>query len=281
MNNLTGNEAKASLSPVLKWAGGKRQLLPVIQRLLPDGFSTYYEPFLGGGALLFALQPAHAAVNDINPELINVYEVIRDNVDELIKKLRGMENTQAAFYEIRAWDRKADYQQMSKIERAARILYLNRTCFNGLYRVNQSGYFNVPFGRYKNPDIVNEDNLKAVSAYLNGNQIELNCGSYKEILTDVKENSFVYLDPPYDPVKDTSFTSYAKDGFTRQDQIELREMCDELNRKGIKFMLSNSSTDSIRQQYAAYKILTVPCRRNINSNGKDRAAVDEVIVTNY
>lgn len=271
------------VTPVLKWVGGKRQLLDTLRPLLPKTISKYCEPFIGGGAMLFDLQPKKALVNDINSDLILVYTVIRDSVDELIHRLEQFENTSEAFYAVRDWDRDRErYEALSDIERAARIIYLNKTCYNGLYRVNNAGEFNSPFGNYKNPNIVNAPVLRAVSAYFNAAEITFSTVDYAELLQNVRRGTFVYLDPPYDPVSDTSsFTGYARGGFTKADQIRLRECCDELNRRGVRFMLSNSATDFIREQYAAYNITIVQAKRAINSVASKRGDVDEVVVRNY
>lgn len=271
------------VTPVLKWVGGKRQLLDTLRPLLPKTINKYCEPFIGGGAMLFDLQPKKALVNDINSDLILVYTVIRDNVDELIQRLEQFENTSKMFYAVRDWDRDRErYYALSDVERAARIIYLNKTCYNGLYRVNNAGEFNSPFGNYKNPNIVNAPVLRAVNAYFNAAEISFSTIDYAELLQTIRRGTFVYLDPPYDPVSDTSsFTGYTRGGFTRDDQIRLRECCDELNRRGVRFMLSNSATDFIREQYAAYNITIVQAKRAINSVATKRGDVDEVVVRNY
>lgn len=271
------------VAPVVKWVGGKRQLLNMLKPLLPKKFTKYYEPFLGGGALFFNLQPNIAYVNDINSDLIRVYNVIRTNVDSLITTLSEYKNEADFFYSIRDLDRDREkYAMLSEVQKAARILYLNKTCFNGLYRVNNAGEFNSPFGNYNNPNIINAPVLRAVSLYLNSATIYLTSTDYTEALKDVSRGAFVYLDPPYDPVSDTSnFTGYSKNGFSREDQIRLRQCCDELTEKGVKFMLSNSSTDFIRKQYANYNIITVQAKRAINSVTSKRGDVDEVVVRNY
>lgn len=276
------------IMPVVKWVGGKRQLLddlfPLLD-MLPKQISSYSycEPFLGGGAFLFRLQPNVAIINDINEDLIQMYEVIRDDVEALITALEKHKNEEEYFYSVRDWDRdKEKYRTLSKVEKAARIIYLNKTCYNGLFRVNNAGEFNTPFGNYKNPNIVNAPTLRAVSQYLNQSNITISCNDYANVLDKIPRNTFVYLDPPYDPVSDTSnFTGYAKGGFTREDQIRLREYCDDLNRRGIKFMLSNSATDFIKEQYSAYNIVIVQAKRAINSNAMRRGQVDEVVVINY
>ena len=270
--------------PFVKWAGGKRQLLGVLSGLMPEGsVKSYCEPFVGGGALLFHLQPSTAYVNDINSELINVYSVIKHSVDELIIELSRFENKQEIFYEVRSWDRdKFKYSSLSNIQRAARIIFLNRTCFNGLYRVNNAGEFNSPFGYYRKPNIVNAPVLKAVSHYLNSAEIHLSSVDYSEVIVNLQKGTFVYLDPPYDPVSDSaSFTGYTRGGFSRNEQARLRECCDDLSRREIKFMLSNSATDFIMDLYSEYNITVVKAKRAVNSAGDKRGDVEEVIVRNY
>ena len=271
------------VSPVLKWVGGKRQLLSAIAPLLPKRITTYCEPFVGGGALLFELQPSTAYVNDINEELIRVYSVIKNDVENLLETLNEYRNEADFYYSVRNWDRDiVRYSLLSDVEKAARIIYLNKTCYNGLFRVNNAGEFNTPFGSYRNPNIVNAPTLRAVSAYLNSATIHLSSRDYTDVLAELPKGTFVYLDPPYDPVSDTSsFTGYAKGGFNRDDQIRLREQCDSLNARGIKFMLSNSSTAFIREQYSAYHITTVQAKRAVNSDSAKRGEIDEVVVRNY
>ncbi|HHY52432.1 MAG TPA: DNA adenine methylase [Clostridiales bacterium] len=271
------------VAPVVKWVGGKRQLLDEITPLLPKPITSYCEPFLGGGAVLFSIQPKNAIVNDINEDLMTVYEVIRDDVESLIASLKKHENTAEYFYAIRDLDRNKDaYRSMSKVERASRLIYLNKTCYNGLFRVNSSGEFNSPFGYYKNPNIVNEPVLRAVSKYFNSNNIIFCCEDFAETLNRVKKGSFVYLDPPYDPVSDTAnFTGYNKGGFDRNEQIRLKQCCDELTKRGVKFLLSNSATEFIRDLYKDYYITIVQAKRAINSNASRRGAIEEVLITNY
>ncbi len=271
------------VAPVLKWVGGKRQLIETFSPLLPKRITSYCEPFVGGGALLFHLQPNTAYVNDINKDLIGVYAVIKQNVDGLIEELKKHKNEADYFYSVRNWDRdKEKYQSLSDVEKAARILYLNKTCYNGLYRVNNAGEFNSPYGYYRNPNIVNAPVLRAVSAYFNAADIHFSSIDYSEVLSSIKKGTFVYIDPPYDPVSETaSFTGYAKGGFSKNEQIRLRQCCDELNRRGIKFMLSNSATPFVMEQYAGYNITVVQAKRAVNSVGSKRGGVDEVVVRNY
>lgn len=272
------------VAPFLKWVGGKRQIMNSLVDLLPLDINklNYIEPFVGGGALLFHLQPKVATINDFNSELINVYDVIKSNLEELITDLQKHKNEAEYFYILRGLDRTDEFQKLSNIQRASRIIFLNKTCFNGLYRVNNSGEFNAPFGRYKNPNIVNAPTLRAVNKYLNSNKINLMTGDYAEVLNNIPKNSFVYLDPPYHPLTEgSSFTGYVQGGWNIYDQIRLREVCDELNKKGVKFLLSNSSTDFIKEQYSAYEINIVKANRSINSNGEKRGEVEEVLIRNY
>lgn len=271
------------VAPVVKWVGGKRQLIDDLTPLFPKKITAYCEPFVGGGAVLFSLQPKIAYVNDINAELINIYEVIRDDVDALIAALNEHKNEEKYFYSIRDWDRDSEtYLQRSKVQRAARIIYLNKTCYNGLFRVNNAGEFNSPYGHYKKPNIVSAPTLRAVSNYFQSTQLTFTNTDYAEVLSNVSKGTFVYLDPPYDPVSDTAnFTGYTRGGFDRTEQVRLRECCDELTRRKIKFMLSNSATEFIREQYADYDITPVRAKRAINSNASKRGHVDEVVIRNY
>lgn len=243
---------------------------------------NYVEPFIGGGAILFHLQPQKAIINDFNTELINVYKVIKNDVEALINDLAQHKNDEDYYYHIRALDRNDSFTNISDVQRASRIIYLNKTCYNGLYRVNNSGEFNTPFGRYKNPNIVNEPTLRAVSTYLNSNNISLNSGDYSLVLEDLPKNSFVYFDPPYHPLTESAnFTGYIQGGWDESDQIRLREACDKLTNKGIKFLLSNSCTNFIKEQYQDYNITVVQATRAVNSNAAGRGNVDEVLITNY
>ena len=268
------------VAPFLKWVGGKRQLMPTIVEHLPENIKDYkyIEPFIGGGAVLFNLQPKNAIINDFNEELINVYQVIKNNLDELIIDLKKHKNEADYFYSIRSLDRNSEFKKLTAVKRASRIIFLNKTCFNGLYRVNNAGEFNSPFGRYKNPNIVNEPTLKAVNKFLNNNNIEINSGDYSEILKQADKKCFVYLDPPYHPISESSnFTGYVQGGWNIYDQIDLKTACDELHKRGVKFLLSNSSAEFIKHLYKDYIITIVKANRAINSNGADRGEVDEVL----
>jgi len=271
------------VSPVVKWVGGKRQLLDKILPLIPK-HSTYVEPFVGGAAVLFELQPTKAVINDYNHELINVYNIIKSNPEELIQSLEKHKelNTKDYFYEIRSLDRDPLFDTLTDIEKAARIIYLNKTCFNGLYRVNLSGQFNTPYGKYKNPNIVNASTIRAVSKYFNKGTIKIISGDYKDSLKGLRKGAFVYFDPPYVPIStSSSFTGYTEGGFSLKNQEELKEQCDKLNARGINFLLSNSDCEFIRELYKDYNIITVKAKRNINRNGSDRGEINEVLVMNY
>ena len=270
------------MQPFLKWAGGKRQLLPQIKPYIPAlGESRYFEPFLGAGAMLFNIQPKYAVVNDINPELYNVYKVIADKhlFEELLADLRTHVNESDYFYEIRAWDRSDDYENLSSVKKASRFIFLNKTCFNGLYRVNRKGQFNAPFGKYKNPAIVNEIVLQDVHQYINNHELTFLNGNFKEAVKDAESGDFVYFDPPYDPVSETSsFTGYAQEGFGKSEQLELRDVFQELTERGCKVLLSNSDTPYIREIYEGFQIVTVQANRSINSKGSGRGKINEVLV---
>lgn len=274
-----------NLAPILKWVGGKRQLLHEIMPLIPKKVSMYVEPFVGGGAVLFEYQPKKAIINDLNEELMNVYKVIKESPNELIELLiiHQEKNSKEYFYEIRALDREENYiNNLTNVERAARIIYLNKTCYNGLFRVNSLGQFNTPYGRYKNPNIVNETLIFAMSNYFNNNDIKIMNTDYKDTLLNLDDESFVYFDPPYLPISaSSSFTSYTENGFSLEQQIELKEQCDKLNRHGIKFLLSNSDHPIIRDLYRDYHIKIIKAKRAINSKANKRGEISEVLVYNY
>lgn len=273
-------QLKSETYPIVKWVGGKRQLMFELIKNMPKSYNRYFEPFIGGGALFFELQPEQAYISDMNEELINLYSVVRDNVYELIKDLSKHEVSKEYFLEIRNIDRTEQYTELSDVERASRFIYLNRTCFNGMYRVNSQGQFNVPFGHYKNPRIIDENNLLNCSELLK--KTEIKCADFSEILTKVKKGDLVYFDPPYVPLNETSsFTSYTKDGFDINMQFKLRDVCDELDNKGVKFMLSNSDTKLVNKLYVNYEIKKVFASRQINANADGRGKITEVLVRNY
>lgn len=272
---------KQPLLPAVKWAGGKRKLVGAITDRIPANYQTYIEPFLGGGALLFALQPDKAIVNDLNKELINVYQVIKDSPFKLLELLEfhSQHHSSDHYYKVRSLDRTAEYPTLNNIEKAARFIYLNKTGYNGLYRVNKKGQNNVPFGRYKNPNIANEKNILSLSKYLNESQIEFNTIDYKDVLSKAITGDFVYLDPPYAPLSSTSsFTSYTSEGFDLEKQIELRDQCLELRERNIAFIQSNSYTPLIEELYSDFRIELVTTNRAINSKSSQRGRIHEVLI---
>ena len=273
------------ISPILKWVGGKRQLLKDIKELIPKHITTYVEPFVGGGAVLFDLQPDNAIINDYNEELINVYRVVKEEPEKLLNFLEEHHklNSEDYFYKIRALDRNDNYIDMGYIEKAARIIYLNKTCYNGLFRVNQAGQFNTPYGKYKNPNIINRPTILAMSKYFNEmKSLKIGSGDYANTLKGLRKGTFVYFDPPYLPISSaSSFTGYTDQGFGYEEQERLKKECDKLNKIGIKFMLSNSDHPLIRELYKEYNIITVKANRSINSNANKRGEINEVLVINY
>jgi DNA adenine methylase len=269
-------------APFVKWAGGKGRLLSQLRPLLPSGVEhmRHVEPFVGGGALFFSRRPARALLTDINPALVATYWAIRDDVDGVIEALRGLadRHCRESYYQIR--ERYNEGRHVSVSKRAAMFIYLNKTCFNGLHRVNRKGEFNVPVGSYKNPRILNEDALRAASQALEGAQ--LRCEPFDALVENAKPGDFIYFDPPYEPVSETaSFTSYACDGFSREDQTRLRDVYQALHRRGCKLMLSNSDVPFIRKLYRNFCIDSVAAPRAINCNAKKRGKVSEVLVRNY
>ena len=270
----------------VKWVGGKRQLLRQFRELglyPPEDFNpitnTYYEPFVGGGAVFFDLLPKNAELSDLNNELVTTYNVIKNNVDELIQSLQKHIYDKEYYLKVRA--KKID--DLSDVEVASRFIFLNRTGFNGLYRVNKSGQFNVPFGRYNNPVICDEDNLRRVSNALQ--DVTITHQDYKHVLKTAKSGDFIYLDPPYYPINATSsFTSYTAEGFLEKEQTELRDTFVKLHEKGCFVMLSNSDTPFINELYSGLDGITInkiTAGRSINSKGSGRGKITEVLVTNY
>jgi DNA adenine methylase len=273
------------VKPFLKWVGGKRQLLEDIRPNIPR-FATYYEPFVGAGAVLFDIQPAHAVINDFNEQLIRTYTAIRENVEELIILLEThkAQNSDEYFYAIRELDRDQDaFLRLSNVEIAARFIYMNKTCYNGLYRVNSQGLFNTPYGKYKNPMICDAPVLRAVSNYFNANEVEFHSGDFAAILNTADRHSFVYFDPPYHSEDNTNFTGYQAGGFDESEQTRLRDVYVELTNRGTKCLLSNADTEFIRGLYAdeRFEIIPVMARRAINSDANGRGEVREVLVKNW
>lgn len=268
--------------PFLKWVGGKRQLLPEIHKRFPVKFNKYFELFVGGGAVLFSLENGKIEkhINDYNEELINTYLTIKNDVNSLIRSLSRHKNTPEHYYMTREKDRKSNYNKLTNVQRASRFIYLNKTGYNGLYRVNAKGEANTPFGRYANPKILDKENLLKCSEFLQN--VSISCGDFYDCLDMIKENDFVYLDPPYDPVSKTAnFSSYTKNGFNDDMQKKLKNFCDEVNNKNAYFLLSNSCTPFIVDLYSSYKIDEVRASRAINCKGNGRGKVSEVLVRNY
>lgn len=277
--------------PFLKWVGGKRNLLETIEKNLPNFFNVYFEPFLGGGAVFYHIsnQVDECHLGDINEELINTYTVVKNEVDALIENLKTFKNTQEYFLFVRDWDRiDGYYQRFNSVDRAARFIYLNRTCFNGLYRVNGKGQFNSSYGFYENPKIVDVPTLKGCSFALNSPSVSLSCNSYDNFLTLAKnkvaqgKTVFFYLDPPYVPISESSnFTGYSKENFTLDDHHKLKDFCDQLTESGILWMQSNSSARLVYELYKEYRIREVSAKRKVSGTVQGRSDVTELLITNY
>jgi DNA adenine methylase len=263
-------------SPFLKWVGGKQQLLDAFRPLFPATFKRYFEPFVGGGAVFFDIQPKNAFLSDANEELINCFTMVRDHLDELLDELKKHHNTEEHFYKIR----RLDPSLLSPVVRASRFIYLNRTCYNGLYRVNKQGHFNAPFGRYENPVIRPVEKLRAAHHALQG--VDIRASDFREALQKPKAGDFVYLDPPYDPLGGYSdFRRYHRHFFDKKDHEELAALFRELHSRGCLILLSNSETSFIRSLYEGWHLKSVPAQRRINCDPTGRSGVNELIVTNY
>jgi DNA adenine methylase len=262
--------------PFVKWAGGKRQLLPAIRAGVPELQGRYFEPFVGGGAVFFDLAPQRAILSDANAELINCYVAVRDRVEALIGALRGHVYDKDHYYRVRA----LSPDTLDEVERAARTIYLNKTGFNGLYRVNSKGIFNVPFGRFKNPNICDEPNLRACSARLA--RVAIHRRPFEAVLDDARAGDFVYFDPPYVPLSKTAyFTAYSDLKFDLEDQERLAQVTERLACRGVKVMLSNSDVEWVRKRYARFTMRNVLAPRSVNSLVSARGLVRELLVTSY
>ncbi len=273
--------------PFVKWAGGKRQLIPILNQNLPRSFGTYFEPFLGGGALLFHMLTERngqkCSISDLNSDLVLSYITIRDRIDSLITSLKSHErnyqkDSKSYYYSVR------ESNPRSAIEKTSRLLFLNRTCFNGLYRVNSKGKFNVPLGKYTNPNIVNEDNLRAVSDILQASKVSINCRDFEAVLRDAKKGDLVYFDPPYQPVSNTAnFTSYTNKSFSIDDLNRLAELCKNLDAKGCHVLLSNSDSEDVSELFSKkpWKVSRIQANRSINSDSKKRTGHFELLIKNY
>jgi len=277
----------ASPKPFVKWAGGKRQLIPQIEKHLPEKFSSYFEPFLGGGALLFHLLSENknlkGYVSDLNSDLVLAYVTIRDNLNGLLKSLQKhsdnyFSDSKSYYYSVRESNPK------SQIEKVSRLLFMNRTCFNGLYRVNSKGKFNVPLGRYSNPNIVQEENLRSVNQFLNHNKIIIKCQDFSSTVEKAKKGDFVYFDPPYQPVSKTAnFTSYTNGNFGLNDLKRLAKVSNQLAKKGVNVLLSNSSSKQVRELFSSkyWEINKIVANRAINSDSNKRTGHSELLIKNY
>jgi DNA adenine methylase len=274
------------IKPYLKWAGGKRQLLSEIKKCFPRGIDnyTYYEPFIGAGAVFFSLRPKRAVINDFNTQLILTYTVIKKHVEELITLLKTYKNEKENYYAVRNLDRDPEkFNKLTNTEKAARLIFLNKTCFNGLYRVNSRGAFNVPYGRYKNPVICEEMVLRNISHYLNDNEITILNNDFEYAVLSADKNSFVYFDPPYHSPDKTNFTGYLAAGFGAEEQRRLRDLMITLTTRGVKCLLSSSDTEYIRRLYDCdfFDIVSVRAKRSINADSAGRGKVNEVLIKNW
>lgn len=271
------------MKPVIKWAGGKAQLLEHIRSMQPKDYNNYYEPFLGGGAVLFGLAPQKAIVNDINPELINMYLKIKNVPNEVVSALTLLDkehesavDANAYYYSIR--ERFNQNLGSNSSEQAARLIYINKHCFNGLYRVNSKGFFNVPFNNKVKGDSFDKDNIIEISAYLNN--VHILVGDFESALEAVRQGDFVFFDSPYVPLNPTSFTDYTKEGFDYEDHVRLAELYKKLSKQGVYCMLTNHNTNLVNELYKDFHIKVVQVSRNINSKASARKG-EEVIITNY
>lgn len=277
------NKSMVQAKPFIKWVWGKRQILPQLQKLFPLEFNNYHEPFLWWWAVFFNIQKKQSFLSDVNSELINTYQIIKDEPKKLIKFLETCEYSKSFYENIRAWDRSENWQEKySKIERAWRFIYMNRTCFNWLYRVNSKWQFNVPMGAYKNPDFVQKENILNVSRLLNKTKAIIKLQGFEEVLANAKKWDFVYFDPPYDVLTETAnFTSYNESWFGRDMQKKLAVVFRNLDKKWVKVMMSNHNTPFIREIYSWFRFEIVKARRNVNSKASGRGEVEEIVVMNY
>ncbi|WP_371504089.1 DNA adenine methylase [Nitrosopumilus adriaticus] len=287
MKQVYSQISSVAPKPFVKWAGGKRQLIPILNENLSKSFGTYFEPFLGGGALLFHIlterKGQKCSISDLNSDLVLTYTTIRDRIDELISSLKNHEknyhkDSKSYYYSVR------ESNPRSEIEKTSRLLFMNRTCFNGLYRVNSKGKFNVPLGRYTNPNIVNEENLRSVSSILQSSKVAIKCRDFESVLRDAKKGDLVYFDPPYQPVSDTAnFTSYTNKNFTYEDLNRLADLCLKLDSRGCNVLLSNSDSKEVADMFSgkSWKIKKIHANRSINSNSKKRTGHFELLIKNY
>ena len=273
-------------TPFVKWAGGKRQIMNHLLDNMPKKFKHYYEPFVGGGALLLELAPIHATINDSNKELIYVYKCLRNK--RLFKKFYDVckehetNHSEEYYYQVRDMDKKKTvYAKLPMYVKAARCVYLNKACFNGLYRVNGKCQFNVPSGKYEKIKCFDEENIQALHKYFHKRKPVILNKDFAEAVRTAKAGDFVYFDPPYDVVGEQSFTSYTTGGFDKKEQARLRDVFKELSDRGVYVMASNANTEYIQELYKDFNIHVINARRSINSKGDGRGDVEEVIITNY
>lgn len=274
------------MSPVVKWAGGKRQILEKLKANLPEKFNNYFEPFIGGGALLFDLAPKNATINDVNQELLAIYTCLKDDelyrlmLEELDKHEKN--HSEEYYYQVREWDRDPRFELEPLWKRAARAIYLNKSCFNGLYRVNAKGYFNVPSAKKEHVVTYSKANMEEIHEYFKDDNVTILSGDFVEATRNAHEGDFVYFDPPYDSWEDKeSFTAYSKFDFNKDDQRRLADCFKDLTNRGVKCMLSNHNTAYINELYNGFNIQVIKAKRMINANAAGRGAVEEVIITNY
>ena len=272
--------------PIVKWAGGKRQLIDKLLEYMPKEYDCYYEPFVGGGALLFELMPKNAVINDVNKELLAIYKCL-SNENDFNLMLSDLENheknhSEDYYYKVREEDRMPEFEEMPIWKRASRAIYLNKSCFNGLYRVNSNGFFNVPSGKKKKVQTYDKDNIIKLHNYFMNENVIIFEGDFSASVAKAKAGDFVYFDPPYDSFDDKdSFTSYTKFNFSKEDQKRLAELFKELTDKGVYVMTSNHNTKFINELYNGFNVHVVNAKRMINSDSKGRGDVEEVIITNY
>jgi DNA adenine methylase len=275
-------DSSKTVRPFIKWAGGKTNLIPTLSSRLPNHYRTFYEPFCGGAALFFWVKPSQGVLSDINPDLINLYKVVRNNPEDLLEflGLHKQEHSAEYYKYVRDLYNSPVKHFWSPLVRASWFLYLNKTCFNGLYRVNQQGKFNVPIGDYKDPKIQSRSTITECSAVLR--QAQIICGDYSKVLEKAQHQDFCYLDPPYLPLEGSkNFTQYTQGGFGLEEHYELRSYCDELTARGVQWMLSNSGCELVNDLYSQYQIETVQAPRSINSKANDRGDVTEYLIRNY
>ena len=269
--------------PFIQWIGGKREMIPQYEEFIPTDFNNYYEPFMGGGAMFFHLQPSVAILSDNNKELIKTYEGVRDNPEEVIQILKNLRSrhSKELYLTVRSIDREVNiFEELTNFEIAARMIYLNQTCFNGVYRVNKKGQFNVPIGSSLNRLICDENTIRNASSILK--KITIKEGDFETTLSTAKRGDLVYFDPPYYPISiHSNFTRYTKEKFYQEDQVRLKKMIDKLNKIGCKIMLSNSDCEFIRDLYKEYNLHTVYSGRLLNCKSERRGKVSELLITNY